>query len=430
MNDAKRLVSNSLIVFVGTIFGSVFSYLFNTLMGRMLGPAQYGEMAAIMSLLMIVGVGGGAVLTIIMRYSGELYHIGQYQAIMKLLKTYTRYLFFLSIILFLVGLSLTRVIADFFTITHFIPIAIGLTSIIFSLLIVINKGILQGTQQFIPLSVLTAVEMLLRLLIGVLLVRIGFAVSGAILAIVLATAIAYIFTFLPLRKISEKAISQKDKKVFVFDKREMFSYSWPTFLATFLLATAMNVDVILVKHNFSPEIAGQYAAISTVAKIILYLTTPIISVMFPMISEKKIKGEKHYKTFLLSMIVTIVVALIILGVYNVMPRFIINLLYGHDYVSLYNLLPQIGFFIVFYTLVNLISNYFIAVKDFFFIIPFTVLLVGQILTIEYYHPTISAVVRVFVATTALLFGLLIVYYLYTKREQLLLMLKGQYGEES
>ena len=136
----------------------------------------------------------------------------------------------------------------------------------------------------------------------------------------------------------------------------MLSYSWPTLLASILLAVSINLDIILVKHYFPAEEAGLYAAVSTIGKIILYATGPIVSVMFPMISEQTAKKEKHYKIFLLSLTMTLVGALIILGIYVIAPGKVISILYGGTYASLYYLLPQVGVAVLFYALINLICK--------------------------------------------------------------------------
>lgn len=430
MEDAKKLISNSVIVFVGTMIASIFSYLFNMLMGRMLGPEQYGEMTAILSLLMITSVGGGAILTVVMKYSGEIYHTGSAASMVKLIKVFSKFVFFLGMICLLIGLALAKPISSFFRIEHIIPVVIAFLSFIFGFMILVNKGVLQGTQRFVALSFVGVLDAGLRLMIGIVLVKIGFGVGGAISAIVLATAIAYIFTFWPIARVIKEHNKNKDGSPFWFDKKAIFSYAWPTTVTMFLLTLALNIDIIFIKHFFPSGDAGIYAAISTIGKIILYGTAPIVSVMFPMISERKIKGDKHYILFVLSLILTIIGGLAVLGIFAVAPSRVITLLYGNQYISYYYLLPEVGLFILFYTLVNLISNYFLAVRDFAFLWIFVLVLSIQVITISFWHPSITIVVRTLILTLGLLFGSLMTYYLYTKREQIKLIFGTDNGEQS
>lgn len=415
MGDTKRLISNSTIVFAGTIISSFFAYLFNMLMGRMLGPIQYGELTVILSLIMIIGVIGGAVLTVSMRYSGELYNKNQIKALQKLFAFFTKYLFFLSIGLFIISAIFAAPVAHFLLIENSLPVIIAFITVFFSLLIMINKGFLQGIQSFKSVSAVNVVEMFCRLAFGLLLVYLGFELNGAVSAIVLAAAIAYLISFLPLKKI----LKQKAKQInFKFNKREIISYSWPTLVTSILLALAMNFDIIAVKHYFDPETAGVYAAISTVAKIILYITMPISSVMFPMISEKTVKGDKHYKIFFMALLLTALATLVILAIYIIAPGKVISILYGADYLSLYQFLPEAGLFVLFYALSYLVINYYLVIKDFVFLYFFSAILLTQTIVVIFWHPSLTSVIRLMIVANCFLFIILVGYYLVTKRQQI------------
>lgn len=430
MQEAKKLLSNSLVLFIGTIIGSIFSYLFNMLMGRMLGPERYGEMTALMSTITIVSVGSGAVLTVVMKYSSDLFHQGYFSSLKKLFSKFTQYFLIFSIALFFILLIFSKVIANFFSIENLLPVFITISSIIFGYLIVINRGVLQGLQRFVSLSLTNALEMLLKLIFGIVLVKIGLSLNGSISAIVLSTAIVYFVTLLLVKKDLNPLKEATQKEKFAFDKKEIIAYTMPALISSLLLIVAMNIDVIMVKHLFSANEAGLYSAVSTVGKIILFITAPVISVMFPMISEHKTKGSKHYKVLLLSIILTLLGGLVILGIYAVMPSRILSILYGGGYTGLYYLLPEIGIAFMFYSLVNLLSNYFLAIKDYTFLWFFGVLTLIEITTIWFWHPSITMVVRVIISSFGLLFFLMIGYYLYTKREQVLAYFKGENGEES
>lgn len=426
MNDVKKLLSNSSIVFFGTIVSSFCAYLFNMLMGRYLGPVQYGELTAILSILSIIAVIAGAVFTISMRYSGEFYNGGLIKVLKRFFNFLTKYLLALGIVLLFLGILLARPIGQFFSIGQTFPLIIGFVSIIFGLLIVINRGFLQGTQRFLAVSFLNILEMGLRLLIGIFLVFIGLKLNGAVSAIVLATAITYSISFIPLSKIFKFKSSDSISSKFRFDKKEIISYTWPTLIASFFLALALNIDIILVKHYFSPETAGIYSAISTIAKIILYATSPIIGVMFPMVSEKKVKGDKHFKIFIFSLLLTLAGSLIILALYMIAPAKVILILYGSKYISLHQLLPEVGLFVAFYALSSLLANYFMVIKNFIFLIIFGLALIMQIILIALFHPSLFHVVRILILSNGILFSSLLIYYLYTKKEQIGSLLKGDY----
>jgi len=390
----------------------------------MLGPAQYGEMAAILSLLTIVAVGGGVVMTTTMFYTGEMYGLRNFAGIKKLARIFTKFVFMMSLLFFLFGIILARPIANFFSIEHVVPVVIAFTSFIFGFVILVNKGILQATQRFVAFSLIGILEMVLRVSLAVIFVKIGFALSGAIAAAVIATALAYFATYWPLSKLWRNI--KENTTDFHFDRREVAAYTAPVLITTLLLAMLLNLDVILVKHYFPTDQAGLYAAVSTVGKIILYLTAPIISVMFPMILEKKSQGKKHFKMLLFSLGLTAIGAALVLAIYSTVPTTVMKILYGHDFTALSYLLPQLGIFILFYTLINLLANYFLAVKNFVFLIFMFVASVLILVWTSLNHASISGIIKIFTISDALLFAAMISYYLYDKRKQLKQYLKAIY----
>ncbi len=425
MGITKKLLSGSIIVFFGTIVSSVFSYVFNMLMGRMLGPVHYGDMTILLSIFTIVSVIGQTVLTIVMRYSSELYSDKKPRGIQKLLKFFTRNIALFGLIIFLVGSILVKPIASMFSLSDYLPVFITLTAVVFSLILMVNKGVLQGTQKFVAVSFVSIVEMGMRLCLGTILVKIGMMINGAMTAIAIAPLVAYLVSFLSIRDIV-KPKNNENEVEYVFDKKEMLSYLWPVFITSFMLSVSLNIDIFIVKYYFSPQEAGLYSAVSTISKIILYTTTPIISVMFPMISELNIKGNKHYKIFLFSMLFTLVGALIILGLYVIMPGKIILILYGEKFVGFYNYLPEVGMIFLFYSLINLMANYYMAIKEFFFVWFYAASIIALIIAVTLSHSTLTVVIREMIVVFAIQFVLMTAYYLYQKRAQLSLLLRGEY----
>ena len=430
MGETKKLVSNSFIVIVGSLIASVFSYLFNMLMGRFLGLNQYGELTALMSLLVIVSVGGGAVLTIVMRYSGELYARGLYRSLRRLIATFNKFVIAMASVIFLLGVFFSSPIANFLKIGHPMYVIVMFAGLFFGFLIVVNRGALQGSQRFVPLSISSIIESFLKLMLGLFFVFVGLKLLGAIFAIILGTAITYLYTVLPISKLTHIPDNHPENEDFRFDKKEMIKFSLPTTIAAVVLAVSINLDILLVKHYFPSDIAGQYAAISTISKIGLYLLSPIISVMFPMISEKITKGEKHFKILIGATLLTAAGSALMIGAYLVAPGLIVKILYGDKYLAAAFLLAPLGIYVMFYSLINLFANYFIAIKDFVFVSLYVVVIVIQIVMINLAHNSLLDVAKILISTTGLLFATLSVYYLITKRNQIGQYFQGVYGQES
>jgi len=186
----------------------------------------------------------------------------------------------------------------------------------------------------------------------------------------------------------------------------------------------------LVKHYFSPEQAGLYSAVSTIAKIIIYITAPVIPVMFPMVSAQQIKGEKHYRIFLFSIVLALLVSLAVLAIYIIAPQTVISILYGSKYLPYYALLPLLGVAFLFYSLINIIVNYYLAIKNFVFLWFFGLILGIQLIVVSFWHPSLESIAKTLIMTNGALFVLMFGYYLLTKKQQIIEQLKNQRTKEN
>jgi O-antigen/teichoic acid export membrane protein len=392
------------------------------LAGRLLGPEKYGEFTALIALLMILSVASVAIMTVTVKYSSELVAKGYFVALSRLYKQFSRYTATFAIVLIVISFIFVKPISVFFSINDLLPICITILNFFFVFLIVVNRGVLQGGQKFFDVTTSTALEMFLKLFLGIILIKIGFGVAGAMLGMVLALVIVYFLSFLPLNKLLRTKDENKSES-FIFDKKEISAFAVPVLISTTLLMVALNLDIVLVKHYFNAETAGLYAAISNTAKIILYSTSPIVTVMFAMVTAKKITGEKHYKIFFYSVMLTIIGALIILSIYVAFPSMVIKILYGQKFVSLYPLLSKVGLFILLYSLVNIMANYYLAIKNYIFLYFFGLTLLVQIVLIGLNHSNLDVMIKILISTTGLLLVLLFVYYMITKKAQLATLFK-------
>ena len=426
MSDIRRLLSSSTIIFIGSILSGGFSYLFNLLSARLLGPEQFSQVTAILALFTVASVGSSAILIVAMRYLGELYYAERYRAMKQTYWSLMYQSLGLASLFFVIGSVFVIPLVKFFSIQAPLPVIVAFSSFFSTFAVVVSRGLLQGSQRFMAITLSTTTEMAVRVIALVILVRLGFGLVSALWAVVLGSCLSLVVTLRPVGKLMELSELDHSKEDFKLPQKELFAYFWQTFITSFFLNIFLSLDILLVKRYFVGDIAGRYAALAAVAKIIFFLTGPVVSVMFPMIAEKRTRGEKHYRTLGLSMAVTSVVALLVLGIYSLFPYWVIKLLYGQTYTTYANLLPGVGLFVVFYVLINLFVNYFIAIKDFAFLWLFVLAIAAQIFFASLHHATLSDIIQVLIFTLGGLFTLMVVRYIFLKRVQLQQVFAGTY----
>ncbi len=419
-----NLVRGSVVVTLGTVLSGALAYIYSSMVGRMLGPVKFGDLGVIISLLTILTSVGTAILTVTMRYTSEFYTKNDLVGVARIHKRLARLTLYLSLILTVVCLLLSPFFGSLLAIHDRAALFIAVFTIVLSLMVIVNRGALQGIQRFPAMSFSLIGELILKLLLTYAVLRAGYGLVGVAASMLVTGMFSYWLTGYFLRDLlkAEENVTASSEGV---TRKQLWQYAWPTVITTFLLLLAMSIDVMAVKKFFSPETAGQYIAVSTIAKIIFYVTGSISTVMFPLITEQQTRGEKHYGTLIFSVLFTLLGSLILLGTYYIFQEKIVTALYGEEYRALGHLLPEVGWLVVWLALVNLLVNYFMSIKTFKFTIYFALITVAEVIALYLHHDSIEEVVRVLQIGTGLLFALMLVNYLLMKRSQITNLLRPQ-----
>lgn len=403
----KKLIKGGVVIIAGTLIGSVANYAYNTLTGRFLGPENYGIFTSLMSLLAIVSVPMMAIQTVSAKFSSKFLAENRLGKVRALVSSLHRRLWPIGVAAALMIMILSGFVGRYLHIPSLVPIFILAIIFIVAFLVPITRGVIQGMQKFFQLSINTSLDALFRLGIGMALIALGFKVNGAVGGVVAGTVLAYLFSFLPIRNILKHSSEP-------FDKKKIMEYSWPTVVVILCLTALVNADIIMAKHYLPPVEAGHYAALSTIAKIIFYFSGPIVSVMFPMISDLYSKGERHYHLLITTLIGVFGASMAILVFFTLAPQFTIKMLYGQQFISVWHFLPSMGLVMVLYGLVNVMANYFLSINKMKFV-PFLVFFtVLEVILLSFFNSSISVFIIISMLSQIVLLITLFSLYLIDK----------------
>src|SRR3990172_16286 len=275
------LIVSSAILFAFSMVGNLANYFFQFFMSRHLTPSDYGTLNALLSLLVIISIPGGAITMVVANYVSRYKAREEYGKITSFVSGSLKQVTVFGIVLFLMFALLSKAISDFLRIPSIGLVLIVSLMVATSLCLTVNFGVLQGLQKFNAFGITGSLGGVLRLVFGILLIYVGFNVAGALWAGVFANLIIIIMTFFLLRYLFEYGQeAQGENKT-----KEVVYYGFPVAISLFCYTVLTNLDVVLVKHYFDGHTAGQYAAASILAKIILYLPGAIVLALFPKISE-------------------------------------------------------------------------------------------------------------------------------------------------
>ena len=394
------LFTGSFVMIIGSNGVNFLNYIYFLVMVKLLSPPNYGELASILSLSGLVGMIPSSLGLVIIKFVSSS---KSFDEISGIISWFNLRLFLGSFFIFFIIALFSPSISTFLNIDNVMLIILVGATFIFSLPSLLYKSVLQGVLRFKQTVITLFLENGTKLVFGALLVYIGFSVLGAILGFVIASFIGWMLSRFFIRDFIKKV----NKKVNIVP---MFWFTIPVIIQTVSTTFLFTSDLILVKHFFSAHDAGLYAVISTLGKIILFGTGPIGAVMFPLVSQRKARGENFQKIFILSLLLTTAAAAFVLLIYYFFPNLVIKIL-NAAYLEASPYLFWYGIFITLFTISLLFVSLYLSLgKTQVVIFPLFASIL-QILGIWFFHTSIMMVIVVSIVVTALLLLSLFIYSL-------------------
>lgn len=393
------LFSGSFLMIGGSMVVNILGYVYHLVVGRLLGPVEYGVLASIFSILYIVSV---------VPLSASI-AVVKFIAACKTPKEVTRtfnginsLVIRIALIISVVMLISSWSIARFLNISEITPMLLVSPIVFFSIITLTNQSTSQGLLKFMGVVGPNFTSSFLKFVFGIFFILIGLAVPGAMLGVVIGAAFAYLHSLIIVKKNLVPYKGEID-----FDIKPFITYALPVLLQALAFTSLFTLDVILVKH-FLPEFdAGLYAALSTSGKVIYFASNPIAGVMFPIVTKRFASGEKFGKIFLLTLLATIAISVGVDIVYFLFPKFAISLLFGPQYTAAAGSLILMGIFMTFYSVNFLLVNYFLALgKTKIVILPILAAVLQVFLIAVFWHGSIQQVLNVSISLMVILFVLI------------------------
>jgi len=378
-------------MFSSTMVVNVINYIYNLLVGRLLGPSDYGVFVSLLSLTMIFSGISGTVQVVVTRYAAILKYENSQRTIFRYFIKAIQIFSTVGVFVFVLFFALTPYIKKFLNIDVSAPVYIAGILLGVSFIAPIARGTLQGIQDYRALSVNMILDSFLRLVIGVSFILLGFKVSGAISSQAISTAITFLISIFFIIK-----LRSSDEGTYRIPRGSIYKYTFLTLytMSCFLLLT--NLDVVLVKHFFEPHTAGIYASAATIGKIILYFPGAMAIVIFPKTSELQTLSKKSTKIFVKALIIVFVLCLFINVIYFVAPNLLVRIMFGEIFMNSASYIGYYGIAMTFYSLLN-ITVFFLLSLNFYSLIPvLTITSLLELILLNYYHKNLLEVVYILI----------------------------------
>ena len=398
--EMRKLLSGELgrgtiILFLTMNFVNFLNFLIHFSMGRMLGAEDYGTFAVLMSMIFIYNIPTEAIQNIISRYTSTFNLKEQKGKIKFLMRTSLKKGFVFSCLAFAVSMILALFLSKFLKINFWLILITNIT-IFASFSSPITRGVLQGRKKFGSLGNSLLIASTLKLFFAVSLVILGFKVFGAITGTVVGIFAGLVFSFY----FNKDILSIKEEKT-SFDR--IYSKSIPYFNAMFAILLMFSLDIIFAKRFFSAELAGKYAVLSMIGKIIFLGTIAVGTAMFPLTSEKSDTKKDSSGLFKKSLLIVILLCIIAVIIYALFPELIIKILYGSKYIDMAPYLIYSGIAFSFLSLSNLVLIYGLSMNRLRKSMYLFIFLGIEIVLFYLFHKTILEYILAFMVSNIIMF---------------------------
>jgi O-antigen/teichoic acid export membrane protein len=389
------LLRNSAIYLAGGVGAGLFGYIFHFATGRLLGPAGYAVVAAVLSALYLASLPGLVMQTVAMRFAGIHAGRGQLGAVPGLLARLTVG----SLLLGLTGavglVVLAPAVAAWLHVSDPRAVYTLAVAAALGLLVTGNRGALQGLRRFAVLSANAVLDMGGRVVAAVALITAGAGVAGGLLALVIGPALAYLHSLFALRHLRAQPSGAAAPLA------EVGRYAVGATVGAFGTTFIYNVDVLLAKHYLSPEAAGIYAGGAVLGRVVYFLGNTVVAVMFPEVATRHARSESHFGVVDRSLLLVGSIGVLLIAGYLALPGLVL-LPYGPSFAAV---TPYLGPFAVALTLLalsNLLVNYFLSIGSVRFVVPLVGACLLETLLIVLFHDGIGQILTMVVLSSGAL----------------------------
>lgn len=402
-----ELLGSGMVFLVGSLLVSILNYVYHLAMGRMLGPYEYGILGSLFAIVYLSTYAGTTFNRVTSKYSAEFKAKKQKSSLGYLMKGGLFKISLWGFLLLVLYLLLVPSIAIFMNLDDYTGLVlvgvIGYISIVGAII----TGVLNGLQRFIWQNSLSFVSALLKFSVAVILVSIGWGVSGALGGVIIGSFMVLILGLWVLRDLFKINIIKKP------NTREIYLYALPVLIASVLPLLAITLDQVLVKHLFSSIEAGHYAAAGNIAKIIWFGSGFLVSAIFPKIVSGRAQSKNVSKLLVKSISYTSLLALIGAGFLMATPRLVVLVMYGSEYLDIVSYVGLFGLAMGLFSINQVFITYNLAVEKYNFLWIIFTGIVLQIIGIFMFHSTLSDIVKILLLSQLFV---LIGMFLYNKKE--------------
>lgn len=257
---------------------NVATYAFQMIAARLLGPTEYGAVASLMALLMVVAVLQlGLQATGARRISAEPEHVAQIE------REVLRVTYRAALALGLLMLVLAPVVHRVLRLDSVLPAVLLALAAVPLTVMGGQAGVLQGERRWLPLAGVYLSMGIPRVVVGTVCIVVAPTETAAMLGVALAMFAPAVFGWLALRRPGTH-VRDEERHSDSHAARPVAVETATASLALLAFFVLSNLDIVVARNVLDSHDAGLYAAGLILTKAVLFLPQFVVVVAFPAMS--------------------------------------------------------------------------------------------------------------------------------------------------
>lgn len=381
------------------------NYLYNLLLGRLLGPSQFADAAILITLLLVLSFVGMTFQVTTAKYA-VLFEHTKLNLFLKFIFKYA--LIFGLLFGFGVGIFSNQLQEVFKTKTSLMFVVFGFGLPLYFIMS-INRGLYQGKNDLKSLSKTYYFEMLCRLILTISLLFLLPQIHTSIV-ISIGILLSFIFGLIPFQKSMVSKIDNPENETLITQPILTFFALTAFYELTQIIIN--NSDILMVKHYFDSEQAGLYASLALIGRVVYFVAWMFVMLLLPKVVQLKKDGFDTLPILLKYVSYIVCLSTIIVFGTFLYPEFVVRMMFGEKYLPIAFLLWKYALATSIFAVANIFAYYFLSINKYVPVIISAVLGLTQIVLIVLYHNSLEQVVvmQIIAMVILLLFQLIFFFF--------------------
>jgi O-antigen/teichoic acid export membrane protein len=386
------------------------NYLYNLILGRILGPEQFADAAVLITFLLVLSFVAMSFQLVTAKFS-VVFEDNLFTSFIS--KVYKNAI--------IAGISLGALIIIFSkqlqeifntaSSSMFVVFGIGVP---LYFLMSVNRGVFQGKKAFKHLSITYQAEMLSRLLITLGLIFLFNIQSSLVIAI--GILISFGFGLIPFK--FENLSFRSSYIIEASQSKLVRNFFIITAFYEFTQIIINNSDILLVKHYFESYEAGLYASLALIGRIVYFIAWMFVMLLLPTVVQLRKEGKPTAPILFKYVGYIATIASVIILCSSLFPQTVITILFGKSYLIIAPLLWKYALATGLFAVSNIFAYYYLSLDRFMPVVFSGVFGMLQMVLVIFFHESLEQVVHMQIMAMIFLLVFQIIYFVLDSKTQL------------